>query len=974
MKIFKKILIAVTLATALVPCSVLASVTGPQWGYENSTWYIFNYNMRSTLFNRWYYTESYNVYFPNADATATIVSTAEEAMLNNDKTQYLVYIENNDVAFASWQFDGKFESNKDYKSYTQTPTASFQRKYVSLQMMWYGWHTGAKEIDVSIPLPYHMDSLDTWSTLSSHQFTPILVGTSASDSWSFDLKTYFRSYYIDGALTCELQTLEGGAYTDGEFSITTNLTMPAKTVYANGNLCFNGGNSVNMYYSGSTKKTPSTNIAVKFAPKSSGAKSAYLVIKKGGNVIKKILLNAVAKDEFYLKVANNITLNTASYNVDLNDYVDAFWYDATTMTDESVTPKAISYSLVNTNPDVSLTADGLISARKMGYVHVLVSADYDREYSDGTIVPKSATANIAVMVTRGTLKFDGSVNTNWNNAANWFPHNQGENAIVPDFVNHNVEIAAECVISSGVGASCFNCTVPKSGTSGTLSINAGGKMYVAGELTSTASALTIKNGGNESSNGILVCETPSSSANATVELFVPSFTSSKPIWRYMGVPVVSGDVKNVDFVYQWDNMALYDNGFGDECWEKIGASVSAWNGYAMSKNSSSQSSVSGALIFGNHSHELNIAVNDSKAKKYPDADNNLITNSYTAPIKLSNVTVYDFITCNGATLYFFNGGTYEQWWNKAKDGGFNIGDEAGQFKTVTINTAEALGITEIPAGESFFVKAKYVEEQGTSQGSVQQVKSYFNFRYDMVKSNVSDIIASVNGSSASAPKEPEHFNILEVIVNGDSLADRVYLFESDNCSAEFDNGYDGIKILGIEGTPQIYATNDFGRTSINVDNTVTGQYIGFMAGKNGVHYTISFNTDRFEGYESLYLYDTMTGKYVNILEGETYTFTGKRSGEEKRFLIVGKHDVEADEQDDNTIFDRTGDDKKIDIFGNQALVSGFDDVEETVIISDMSGRIWWQSSTALGPWFDIPDLPSGIYIMSVGKCETKFIR
>lgn len=142
-----------------------------------------------------------------------------------------------------------------------------------------------------------------------------------------------------------------------------------------------------------------------------------------------------------------------------------------------------------------------------------------------------------------------------------------------------------------------------------------------------------------------------------------------------------------------------------------------------------------------------------------------------------------------------------------------------------------------------------------------------------------------------------------------------------------------------------------------------------MAGKQGVHYTLYFNTDRLEGYESLYLYDTKENKYANIMKGESYTFTGLRSGEEKRFLIVGQRDEEEDEA-----VVRTGDEQRIEVVGNRALVMGFDGSDAEVRVVDMQGKVVCTWSMKEGPWFELPDLPGGVYVISVEKCQTKFVK
>lgn len=991
MKIFKKILIAVTLATVLMPwnCANAQESEIAQWQKLDGTWYVFYGHRRSwlpvlkygiagdvvdNLGDMWYFSDETNVYVPNANSvTNTIIITPDVVRdLGNLACRYYVYVDNTSVMFDTWRFSPGGE-----KTYSSSLEITKQRTTFPVSFGWYSLSLKAKEMTFNIELPKHFDYKDNWGTLTNHQFNPITKGgVVTNNTWTFDFNSYIRSYYLEDGITFELQTSNGGAYVGNEFTLTTG-NIAAGTVYADGVDCFNDKNKkIGSAHNVTVKYTPDVNV--------SGSRLIYLVIKNGDNEIKKIALSGDVRDKFYIVMDDKeiIDCNTATYNYQLQPDLKSIWYTSEGGGSETTLTSGVtySYSIVGQNDGISCgSTSGVIAARKVGTYVIRVHAEYDRP-SDQLY---TYDLDVPVYVVRGTLVFNNAANDNdWFNSANWWPHNlAGQTPIVPDFVNHNVDIQAPCVVSGTAYANCYDCNITGSGN---LTINSDGKLYVANTLTgsTTDAKITIKTGDSENNRGSLVCVNPASAAKAHVELFVPKASIVKPTWRYMGMPVQSGSIQNVSFIYVWDNNDNHDigNGVDDECWNYTGGTQSAWEGYAVAKAEDIEdvTYIEGNLVFGDYT--FNIRFDSDKSSEgsgtvttvHPDDDMNLITNSYSAPIIVSKLRESDFVNTQSMTMYFFNDGTHQNWLDKAAGAGFNTGSDPGQFKSLTPGTANAFGITEIPSGESFYIRGNLVKEQNQDEEWVA-VPSAFNFRYATVLPDQSTVLGSNSGAS-SILREPETFNILEIIVKGDSLSDRVFLLENENHSDAFDNGYDGIKLLGVEGTPQIYATNDFGRTSINVDNTVTGQYIGFMAGKNGVHYTISFNTDRFEGYESLYLYDTMTGKYVNILEGETYTFTGKRSGEEKRFLIVGKHDVEADEQDDNTIFDRTGDDKKIDIFGNQALVSGLDDVEETVIISDMSGRTWWQSSTALGPWFDIPDLPSGIYIMSVGKCETKFIR
>lgn len=986
----------------------------------SADWYIYNSTLNAETTNFWqtrYDTQKYTdatLYIPNASSTACFMAEARQNIIDLSwlgwstwilSSTFYVNIDGYDGYFLSWGFDGKSNWTGDDKYVSENKNINIKNDQVKITFGWSGNNYKNKSMTLQVKLPYHLDILNqvTWNNLKTIKFTPAIKDkpynspNGAETSTAIDFNSYMKSYFVEEGITF---TIENDV--NNEFSVAAP-TIGANSVFANGTECFNDNNKTIP----GTGNNAKANFTVTFKPKTniSGSRLAYLVIKNGNQEIKRIALSADVKDEFYLVMEDvdgteltELTYNTASFEENLLRYVKPYWYDGSTGLSSPITDlpvDSIWFTEISTD-NISCSDDGIFSARKVGIYGVNVTGGYERNN-----VKYRYTLTIPIVVDRGTLIFDNSAgNNNWFDPHNWAPHNAStsEFEIVPNYVDHNADIQATCTIpSSTYNANCYDLTFSNGGT---LTVKPNGKLYVKNKLTSSISELTLENGGSETSTGVVVFNndsTDASAANATVQLYVPTSTSlGDPTWRYMGIPVDEGVVSGATYVYQWDNSDSHNpNGNGYECWFNVtGNSLDAWSGYSMAKNTKDAgttenpipTTVSGQLINTSFVRiplliNGNLAGQTDYSNAHPDACNNLLTNSFAAPIRINQMSTTDFENAEG-TFYFYIDGSHADWANP--DHG-NIGDFVrnagpGTFVALPIKSSDAItsSTATIPAGESFFVRAKYTvyietDEEGGSETIV--LPNSITFRYATVKpadSEYSIISPAAPASSASEkPREPEHFNILEIKVAGDSLSDRLFLLENDNCSEKFDNGYDGTKILGIEGTPQLYATTEFGRTAVNVDKTITGQYIGFMAGKHGVHYTISFNTDRLEGYETLYLYDTKENKYVNILKGETYTFTGLRSGEEKRFLIVGKRDAEDEE---NTITERTGEDKKIDIFGNKALVSGFDGESAEVIISDMAGKIMWTSNTDFGPWFDIPDLPSGVYVMSVDKCQTKFVK
>lgn len=571
---------------------------------------------------------------------------------------------------------------------------------------------------------------------------------------------------------------------------------------------------------------------------------------------------------------------------------------------------------------------------------------------------EDATCAISIRIPRGTMLFN-QADGNWSEHTGWHRPD-----IIPLGINHNVEISKNCAVDIEE-ATCYDLNVASTGK---MTVNSDAAVEVLNTLSNAGTVDNILIKADEDGSGSIWFK--KGTPLATAELYcygTKPEDGATPDWMYRGIPVAASlitmegvsstsyDAVSLPAIYEWSETPV-DRGTFSENWNKVASgSINGWTGYSFAKITDDTPSgytaiAKGTLNTGDHEFALASTGGDENHNK----GNNLITNSFSAPMLLSSLAESDFVNAN-ATVYFYNHAsdyTYNQnlWGNNL------YGTGAGQVIVwpiysgadayTSVNKTES-DITMIPSGSSFFVHTD------NASGAT------FTLRH-----------AALQHNSASdkmlAPREKEEFNILEMYVEGGDMGDRLVLMESDHCSAKYDNGYDGIKMENKGNVPQLYASNDFGKTAVNVDEKIVGQYVGFKAAKNGVRYTISFNTDRLEGYNWLYLYDNKEKRYTDILKGETYNFTGTYSGEEKRFIIVG-------EREDGS--KNTGYEHRIEVVGNQALISGFDGESELIFIVDMSGKMVWQDNTANGPWFEIPDgLPDGVYVIKSADCQTKFVK
>lgn len=425
--------------------------------------------------------------------------------------------------------------------------------------------------------------------------------------------------------------------------------------------------------------------------------------------------------------------------------------------------------------------------------------------------------------------------------------------------------------------------------------------------------------------------------NATIQLYSKAFSEGlkndiagiflNPAWQYIGIITESLNysVLNPDgvtnWMYKWDETQN-----AVSCWsEKLNnqSSLYAWNGYCIAQEHERTYTYSGNLLNENHTYNLTYT---KSAASTDDLGNNLITNSYSAPIDIESLSsTANFVNAE-ATIYIYNTGSYAEW--KAQTN--VIGFTPGQTIAIPVNVVSTLG-SEYPhtiASSQAFFLASY---PGGGQFIVDYEKNVYN---PASSSNQKRIIRHDNT-----------FNVLKINVQSTKSNDRLYLIEHEDCTPDFDNGYDAIKIFDNNG-PQIFAINDSIYTSINTSNNIVNQSIGFRGDSEYEMYTLTFNIDKLYSYDKLYLYDIITNEYVDILSNETYTFYHIQSNNEPRFLITT---------------DKKNGDR--DIVTATETIDSFNEInlDDIIYIYNFNGHLIYNSKVDSSN--DLNNLTNGIYIV-----------
>ncbi len=116
---------------------------------------------------------------------------------------------------------------------------------------------------------------------------------------------------------------------------------------------------------------------------------------------------------------------------------------------------------------------------------------------------------------------------------------------------------------------------------------------------------------------------------------------------------------------------------------------------------------------------------------------------------------------------------------------------------------------------------------------------------------------------------------IRIDVIGSRYSDKMWLFTQAECTTNFDNGWDGYKMIGTNTyAPQIYAVETGGNFQVDAISNFDGTTIAFRPGEDK-QYTFSFYSENLASvYQKLYLVDLVTNKTIDIRNsGTLYTFS-----------------------------------------------------------------------------------------------------
>jgi hypothetical protein len=253
---------------------------------------------------------------------------------------------------------------------------------------------------------------------------------------------------------------------------------------------------------------------------------------------------------------------------------------------------------------------------------------------------------------------------------------------------------------------------------------------------------------------------------------------------------------------------------------------------------------------------------------------NLIGNSWTAPIQIANFEEADF---NGATatVYVYNTGRDDVYKNPTYVEGSVENDgaaTAGQWIGVPIGVAglpEYTGLKVIPAMNAFQVNTE------------QETELHLNYNRLVRGEGKGGVNSESNlNQPMRAPHKPIEA-LMRIRVAGEKTHTDMWLLQDERFDYGFDNGWEAEFVEGDDRSAQLYAVSEIGKMAFLAQPELDGTLLGFAPSRDGAEYTFSFY---YTGSQKLYLNDLKLQTSTLVSDNDTYLFTYEK-GDEQRFII-----------------------------------------------------------------------------------------
>ena len=381
-------------------------------------------------------------------------------------------------------------------------------------------------------------------------------------------------------------------------------------------------------------------------------------------------------------------------------------------------------------------------------------------------------------------------------------------------------------------------------------------------------------------NGSLIFST-SSPVNATVEMYSQAFKGSGITvgtttyyysWQYFGIPVHS--ITNASPTFDGSFVRSYNESNTGQYkkWTQLNnlSSLNSFQGYEITQVNPA------TIVFQGVLENQNKTITLTNTTGAWNPGQNIISNSFTAAIDIRQLS---FGSNTEQTIYLFNTGSFGQWYN-SNGGPFTDPSLTlpGQYLAIPKNNAGTGTYPhnipyDIPSMSGFMVR----DTISGANGSLT------------INYNSSVITQNVNPQRApSQVKQTSDKVYLEITLKGKRTGDCMWLINQPGTTHGFDNGWDGYKMSGTLGTPQLFAMEESGNYQVSTSSDMSNTYLGFQAGLD-LEDTLTFYSENLlTQYAGIYLVDLVENKIIDVsTSGAQYAFvTDTTSAPVKRFMIV----------------------------------------------------------------------------------------
>lgn len=561
-----------------------------------------------------------------------------------------------------------------------------------------------------------------------------------------------------------------------------------------------------------------------------------------------------------------------------------------------------------------------------------------------------ATASLNMTVTFRENYWMGYIDTDWGKAENWTAN------YVP-LTGEDVEYAT--VANFGTSA-MRDLQLDMNRTIGSL-INATTKRLLIPASKGLTVNNTITTDGNPDriliyasttlANGSLIFHNlENQPVSATVEMYSKaSWNLSAPVnnkykWQYFGSPLRSVKAYPTfigSYVRKW-----YETGTTiQNHWIQLenDSSIYPFYGYEICQESPKTLTFKGQLVNSNfNSGQLAI----TPTALYPGQ--HIFANPYTAAIDIKQLQFGDSIE---SSVYLYNTGTYSIWDINGQGTTRTTSDE-GQYIVVPKETAGSLGLPrQIPSMQAMLVKA------------LGYSNAYLNINYSSVVMNNSDL-QRVKSTSETKDKICTKIDLI-----GEKSSDQIWLFTDSTCTKNFDNGWDGSKLIGGSLNPQLFAVEQDGYYQVDAVDDINNTVLGFQAGTD-IEYSLKFTHQNItRQYQSIYLWDIVENRVVDITQsGSVYNFNAVSTSKPvNRFQIMTiSNEIDAPDND-----------SQINIFNSRKtiFIHNESNVDGELMIYDIFGRYLLNKPFIANGVTTIPtDYISGGYIVKVKTINEEYSK